>query len=160
MFATRWRVLVAVAGLASAACSNGLTAPSRPAPKVAPGIWVSLGTSTTAGFIVSSPSRAWVPRLQAAVESRGVAIFNLAVAGSITPQSMPANTPAAAGRPAPLAGNNIDGAMRERPTLVLLNATNNGLHPNDAGDAIIFEQVDAVLQSGRCVAPHIRKYDG
>jgi len=73
---------------------------------------------------------------------------------------MPANTPAAAGRPAPLAGNNIDAAMRERLTLVLLNATNNGLHPNDAGHAIIFEQVDAVLQSGRCVAPHIRKYDG
>ena len=31
----------------------------------------------------------------------------------------------------------------------------DGVHPNDAGHAIIFQRVDAVLQSGRCVAaPH------
>ena len=239
MPATRWRVVVAIAWLAAGACTNAATAPSQSAPPVAPGIWAALGASTTAGFIVSSPSRAWVPRLQAAVEGRGVAIFNLAVAGSITSQWMPANTPATAGRPAQLSGNNIDAAMRERPKLLLLNATNNdlvvgigidetlanllairaiaaagsasvvmistqpralsdadlaqlrtldtrlaasfgdcfvdirtplagpdgrllaaydagdGVHPNDAGHAIIFQRVDAVLQSGRCVAaPH------
>jgi lysophospholipase L1-like esterase len=206
---------------------------------MAPGIWVALGASTTTGFIVSAPSRAWVPRLQAAVEGRGVAIFNLAVSGSVTPQWLPANAPVVPGRPAPLPSNNIDAAMRERPQLLLLNATNNdlvigigidetlanlqsiraiasaggaavvmistqprnlsdadlsrlrtldsqiaaavgdcfvdirtplagpdgrlaaaydagdGVHPNDAGHAIIFQRVDAVLQSGRCVAaPH------
>jgi acyl-CoA thioesterase I len=239
MCATGWRALVTIAGLVASSCSTPVTAPSRPAPRVAPGIWVALGASTTAGFIVSSPSRAWVPWLQAAVEGRGVAILNLAVAGSITPQWMTANTPPAAGRPAPLSGNNIDAAMREHPTLLLLNATNNdlvvgigidetvanllairaigfagnasvvmistqprslsdadlaqlrtldgrlaaafgdcfvdirtplagpdgrlvaaydagdGVHPNDAGHAIIFQRVNAVLQSGRCVAaPH------
>ena len=225
-----------IAGLAASSCSNPVTAPSRSVPQVAPGIWVALGASTTAGFLASGPSRAWVPRLQAAVDGRGVAILNLAVPGSITSQWMSANTPAVAGRPAPLSANNIDAAMRERPTLLLLNATNNdlvvgigidetfanllairaigaagnasvvmistqprnlsdadlsqlrtldarlsaafgdcfvdirtplagpdgrlaaandagdGVHPNDAGHAIIFQRVDALLQSGRCVA--------
>jgi acyl-CoA thioesterase-1 len=180
-----------------------------------------------------------VPQLQAAVERRGVAIFNLAVAGSVTSQWVSASAPAIAGRPARLPSNNIDAAMRERPTLLLLNATNNdvvagigvdetvanllairaaalaggaavvmistqprslsdaalaqlrsidtrlaaavgecfvdiraplagadgrmaaiydagdGVHANDAGHAVIFQRVDGVLQSGRCVgAPH------
>ena len=31
----------------------------------------------------------------------------------------------------------------------------DGIHPNDAGHAVIFQRVDAALQSGRCVtAPH------
>jgi lysophospholipase L1-like esterase len=29
----------------------------------------------------------------------------------------------------------------------------DGIHPNDAGHAVIFQRVDAALQSGRCVAP-------
>jgi len=219
----RWCVVISIASLAAVACGNSVTAPSSSAPQVAPGIWVALGASTTAGFIVSTPSRAWVPRLQAVVEGKGVAILNLAVAGSITSQWMPL----------------LNAAMRDRPTLVLMNATNNdlvagigidetlanllalramaaaggasvvmistqprnlseadllrlrmldgqlaaafrpcfvdiysplagpdgrlaavydagdGVHPNDAGHAIIFQRVDAVLLSGRCVAaPH------
>ena len=32
------------------------------------------------------------------------------------------------------------------------NAVTDGVHPNDAGHAIIFQRVDAMLQSGHCVA--------
>jgi lysophospholipase L1-like esterase len=221
--------------LIAAACGGSPTSPSN-APRVAPGTWAFLGASTTVGFSASGLAQTWVARLQSAVSGRGVTIVNLALAGATSYTWMPAAAPVPFGRFGPSLPNNIDAAMTHRPSLVLLNATNNdlvanysvdelvanllairgvasaggaavvmlstqprnlsdaarallpvidarlspvfgecfvdirtplaapdgrmlplydvgdGIHPNDAGHAVIFQRVDATLQSGRCVA--------
>ena len=236
-------VAVAVLIATAVACGESITSPtsvlSPPAPPVAPGTWVFLGSSTTAGFTTSSPSLTWVARLQAVLAGRGITIVNIARPGAVTYSWMSSSAPIPFGRPLPSPPNNIDTAMAQRPRLVLLNATTNdvaagytvdetvtnllaigavaglggarvvmlstqprdlpaagrsqlpvidarlasvfgdcfvdirtpladpdgrllpiydsgdGIHPNDAGHAVIFQRVDAALQSGRCVAaPH------
>lgn len=238
-------IAVAVLIATAVACGQSITSPtpvppplaSSAPPRAAPGTWVFLGSSTTAGFTTTSPSLTWVARLQAALAGRDITIVNIALPGAVTYNWMSQSARVPPGRPGPAPPNNIDTAVAQRPTLVLLNATTNdvaasysvdetianllairavaesggarvvmlstqprdlpaagraqlpvidarlasafgdcfvdirtplasadgrmlpvydsgdGIHPNDAGHEVIFQRVDAALQSGRCVAP-------
>jgi lysophospholipase L1-like esterase len=54
-----------------------------------------------------------------------VTLVNLARAGALTPQALPANTPPAAGRPAPDPAINIDRALAQAPRLLVLAFPSN-----------------------------------
>jgi lysophospholipase L1-like esterase len=231
--------IVALVAVTAGGCRDAITSPSPGVPPVTPGLWVFLGSSTTAGFTTSSRSQAWVSRLENALTGRGVTIVNIALPGAVTYNWMPVSAPVPSGRPGPVVAHNIDTAIAQHPALVLLNATSNdvaasysvdetianvlairaiaeaagakamvlstqprnladaqraqlalidarlapavgacfvdirtplsgpdgrlapsydsgdGIHPNDAGHEVIFQRVDAALQSGLCVpAPH------
>ena len=149
----RLRAIVVVAAVIAGACSNAITSPSpvSPAsvssPATAPGTWVFLGSSTTAGFTTSSPSQAWVSRLASSLTGRGVTIVNIAVPGAVTYDWMPLSAPVPPGRPRPMPAHNIDAAMAERPSLVLLNATTNDLAANYSID-----ETEANLLAIRAIA--------
>jgi lysophospholipase L1-like esterase len=91
---------------------------------VTPGQWVVMGSSTAAG-VGATTGNAWPERMAAALLSRQVTLRNLARAGAVTPQALPAAAPAPAPRPAPDPTMNIDLALSGQPTLILLSFPTN-----------------------------------
>lgn len=93
-------------------------------PRVAPGAWTVLGSSTAAG--VGAPTgQGWVALLGAAMQARGVGMTNLARSGLLTSQALPVGTPLAPGRATPDPSVNIDRALTLSPTLVILSFPTN-----------------------------------
>lgn len=101
------------------------SAPAAATPLVAPGVWVVLGSSTAAGIGASRSSAAWTALLADQAAPRLVTLVNLARAGTVTHQALPAATAPAAGRPAPDAAINIDRALASAPKLVILAFPSN-----------------------------------
>lgn len=111
--------LLAGCGGGSAADEAPPPAPDPAVPLVSPGLWVVLGSSTAAG-VGATPGQSWPDRLAASMAGRQVVLHNLARAGSLTPQALPASAPASAPRPAPDPALNLDRALGFAPRLILL----------------------------------------
>jgi lysophospholipase L1-like esterase len=105
-------------GSGSAATDNGAVA------TVSPGRWVVMGSSTAAG-VGATAGQSWPDRMAAALAPRQVTLLNLARAGTLTPQALPASAPAPAPRPAPDPTLNLDRALGEQPKLILLSFPTN-----------------------------------
>lgn len=118
---------------------GGHDAGDRPAPlppRVAPGHWVVLGSSTAAGQGAGA-GQGWAARLKAIAELRGVTLDNLALGGLTTWQAMPSGTLPPAERPAPLEAHNITRALAAGPRLVLLSfPTNDTAGGYSAGETV------------------------
>lgn len=112
-----------------AGCGGGADSPpGGPAPDpvhiVAPGVWVVLGSSTAAG--VGAPAgQGWVASLADQVLTSGVAVKNLARSGLLSSQALPTGSAVPAGRPPPDPAVNVDAALAEVPTLLLLAFPSN-----------------------------------
>jgi lysophospholipase L1-like esterase len=119
-FARGWTVLVLAWMLCSAgACGGGSHGTGPPAvPRVAPGTWAVIGSSTAAG--VGAPSgKGWAAQLGAAQQLIGVVTNNYARPGLLTSQALPTDTlPPGRAPPDPTA--NIDRALASSPKLVIL----------------------------------------
>jgi lysophospholipase L1-like esterase len=116
------RLLLAGLVATGAACGGG--SDGATAPRVAPGAWAVLGSSTAAG--VGAPDgQGWVARLAAAAQAPGAVVTNLARSGLLTSQALPVGTPLATGRAAPEPGANIDLALTLTPRLVILSFPTN-----------------------------------
>lgn len=116
--------LLAGCGGGSAADDAPRPPPDPPVPLVTPGPWVVLGSSTAAG-VGATPGQSWPNRLAATMASRQVVLHNLARAGNLTPQALPASAPASAPRPAPDPTLNLDRALGFAPRLILLSFPTN-----------------------------------
>jgi acyl-CoA thioesterase-1 len=124
-----WLCCGAAALAVLAACGGGGTpggaAPTAPAaPSAVPGTWVVMGSSTAAGVGASS-GRGWAALLAERATPLQVTTVNLARAGALTPQALPAATPPAADRPAPDPAINIDRALGLQPRLLVLSFPSN-----------------------------------
>lgn len=103
----------------SAACGGGSDGAPAALPRVTPGDWAVLGSSTAAG--AGAPTdQGWVARLSAAQQSNGVVMNNLARSGLMTSQALPVGTPLAPGRAAPDPSVNVDRALALSPKLVII----------------------------------------
>lgn len=108
-----------------AGCGGGSSAtPASATPLVAPGTWAVLGSSTAAGAGASA-DEGWAARLAADMAPYGVTVTNLARAGLLSSQAMPAGSTLPPGRPAPDQDANIDRALSLSPKLVLLAFPSN-----------------------------------
>lgn len=120
--------LLAGCGGGSAADDAPAPPPDSPAPLVAPGTWVVVGSSTAAGAGATSGA-AWAQRLGVAVAASGVEITNLARHGLRSGQALPvtasAPAPARSQRPPPDPAVNIDRALAMSPRLLLLSFPSN-----------------------------------
>jgi lysophospholipase L1-like esterase len=118
--------LLALAWLAGigAACGGGGGSGEASAPRVAPGHWAVLGSSTAAG-VGAAGDQGWVARLAAAAQPAGASVTNFARAGLLTSQALPVGTPLAPGRAAPDPSANIDLALTLAPRLVILSFPTN-----------------------------------
>jgi lysophospholipase L1-like esterase len=118
-------VLACLVGIGVAACGGGGSGGgSVSAPRVTPGAWAVLGSSTAAG--VGAPEGlGWVALLGGAIQPQGVALTNLARSGLLTSQALPVGTPLAPGRAAPDPTLNIDHALTLAPRLVVLSFPTN-----------------------------------
>lgn len=130
------RALVIGSLLAAAGCSNSSTSPSSNVPKVMPGTWSVLGSSTSAGVGASSQATSYVGQLAAAYSQYGVTVNNLAVSGSQTWQWLPTGSVPPAGKPVPYA-NNIDAALASNPKVLMFSASTNDLAAGSTVDDII-----------------------
>ena len=114
-----WPVLVLVWMLAGVGACGGGSEGSAPAvPRVAPGTWAVLGSSTAAG-VGAPPGRGWAALIGAAYQSSGVVTNNYARSGLLTSQALPADT-SLPGRAPPDPTANIDRALASSPKLVIL----------------------------------------
>jgi acyl-CoA thioesterase-1 len=106
------------------ACGGGGSGQPEPTPRVAPGAWAVLGSSTAAGE-GAAPGQGWVALLSSQQQSNSVAVTNLARSGLLTSQVLPMGTPLAVGRAPPDPEVNIDRALTLSPTLVILSLPTN-----------------------------------
>ena len=118
--ARAWPVLLGVWLLGSnAACGGGSESETVAVPRVTPGAWAVLGSSTAAG--VGAPAdQGWVALVGAAQQPNGVVISNLARSGLLSSQALPMGAPPTAGRAPPDPSANIDRALALSPKLVIL----------------------------------------
>jgi lysophospholipase L1-like esterase len=118
-----WLALVLMlAGCGGGGATDGgasVPPPTSPAPVVAPGEWVVLGSSTAAG-VGASPGQGWVALLAAEMATRQVSVHNLARSGALTYQALPTDTVPPPGRTAPDPAVGIDLALSQTPRLLLL----------------------------------------
>jgi acyl-CoA thioesterase-1 len=94
------------------------------APLAAPGRWVVMGSSTAAG-IGASPGLGWTARVAAETAPLQVSLGNLARSGLVSTEALPAGTPLPPDRPPPDTRVNLDRALAEQPTLLLLSFPTN-----------------------------------
>ena len=115
-----WPVFVVVWLLGSnAACGGGSESETVAVPRVTPGTWAVLGSSTAAG--VGAPAdKGWVALVGAAQQLNGIVIGNLARSGLLTSQALPMSAPLTTGRAPPDPTANIDRALTMSPKLVIL----------------------------------------
>lgn len=117
--------------IAGAAGAQTAPAPLDPAaaapevPKVAPGLWIVMGSSTALG--VGAPvGRGWVSLLQAQMHEHGVSLINLAKSGSTSYAGVGAKLPPLViGRPLSDPEINVDTALTLQPSLLIVSYPSN-----------------------------------
>jgi lysophospholipase L1-like esterase len=119
-----WPVLVLLWLLVGIGSCGGGSEDTAPAvPRVAPGTWSVLGSSSAAG--VGAPAGSgWVALVGAAQQASGVVTHNYARSGLLTSQALPADT-SLPGRAPPDPTANIDRALTSSPKLVILAFPSN-----------------------------------
>lgn len=136
-------------------CGGGATSDwggNSSGPRVAPGRWVVMGSSTAAGVGVP-PGRGWVDLLATQVQEAGVTIERLARSGLQTTQALPLGTPMPPGRPKPVTTVNIDAALALEPVLLLLSfPSNDAAARTPAAETVQYWQEIAAHAATRSVA--------
>ena len=109
-------------GGSEASPTGALAAPL--APKVVPGRWVVMGSSSAYGAGASA-GQGWAAQLQSNWQAAAVEMRNLAKPGSVTYQGLAVDAVAVPGRPLPDAEHNIDAALALKPSLLMVSYPTN-----------------------------------
>jgi len=113
---------------------------------------VVIGSSTAAGTGASTPALSWVGLFRAYVQSQEptAQVVNLAVGGITTYHVMPSDYTPPAGRPSPLAPNNVTMALAYKPHLIIVNLPSNDVNAGYT-TAEVMANYDAVLAEATAV---------
>jgi len=93
-------------------------------PRVTPGMWVVMGSSSALG-VGGGPGRGWSALLQAHMHEHGVSLLNMAKGGATSYAGISTSQPPVPLRPPPDTEINIDTVISLQPRLIIISYPSN-----------------------------------